>query len=254
MYTNLINKISEIAQNKVEYQRTSPFKYLVSSAFAGALIGFGILLANTIGGFLSVANSPYSRIIMGATFAVALTLVNFIGVELFTGNNLTMLIGFFNKKIRFSYVLKIWVISYFGNLIGAIILSFIFVNAGLAKSPTIDFFASLSQAKIEPSFMQLFFRGILCNFMVCIAVLMCLKLEDDTAKILITLLCIITFFTSGFEHSIANMTTFGVTLVEGSTGLSIGSVISNLIPVTLGNIMGGGVILGGLVFALRWKK
>lgn len=254
MYTNLIDKISGIAQNKIDYQKTGPFKYLISSAFAGALIGFGVLLTNTIGGFLSVASIPYSRIIMGATFAVALTLVNFIGVELFTGNNLTMLVGFFDKKVRFSNVVKILVTSYFGNLVGAIILSFIFVNSGLAKSPTIDFFVSLSQSKIEPSFAQLFFRGILCNFMVCIAVLMCLKLEDDTAKILITMLCIITFFTSGFEHSIANMTTFGVILAKGGTGITLGSAISNLIPVTLGNIVGGGVILGSGIFALRWKK
>ncbi len=152
-------------------------------------------------------------------------------------------------------MIKIWVASYFGNLLGAILLSFIFVQSGLVDEGSIRiFFENIAIAKAMPSFTQLFMRGVLCNFLVCLAVLCSFKLQEETAKLIMTFLCLYAFVTVGFEHSIANMTVYAVVLFQKTDNITISHAIYNLLPVTLGNIFGGGLLLGGGIFSLRGQK
>ncbi|MDO5044949.1 MAG: formate/nitrite transporter family protein [Coriobacteriia bacterium] len=253
MYDETIAKLTTAAQKKNDLLNSSIFKYLISSAFAGSFIGFGILLIFNIASFAS--GSPMVKILMGVSFSVALSLVIFTGTDLFTGNNLIMTVGKLNKGVKTSDLMRVWIFSYFGNFIGALLLSLIFVGAGFAKGPIAETFQNMSLAKAGAGFMPLLFRGILCNMLVCLAVLISFRTNDDTAKLIIIFLCLYTFITCGFEHSIANMTVYGVSLLSPDIrGVGMAEMFANLIPVTIGNIIGGAFILGCGYFSLGSKS
>lgn len=119
----------------------------------------------TIGGLLSSVGSPYTKIIMGISFGIALSLVLMAGSELFTGNNLVMMVGALNKKVSWSDAIGIWIYSYIGNFIGSIFIAIIFIYANLTKGVTGEFILKVSSAKMNDTFMPLLMKGILCNIL-----------------------------------------------------------------------------------------
>ncbi|WP_419724532.1 formate/nitrite transporter family protein [Terrisporobacter petrolearius] len=246
MHNETVLKLSNAAKNKINLLNSSKLKYLVSAAFAGLYVGLGIILIFTVGGLLSAANSPGTKIIMGLSFAVALCLVIMTGTELFTGNNMVMTVGRLNKGVSTWDLSKIWLFSFVGNLLGSILVAGFFVGTGIvSEGPIMEFFATTFIAKTSASFMALFFRGVLCNILVCVAVLCSFRTNDDTAKILMIFLCLFAFITSGFEHSVANMTIFSVALISPAIqGATLAGAIYNLAAVTLGNIVGGALVMG----------
>jgi len=253
MYEQLVDKISEIGQNKVAILKGSKAKYLILSMLAGVYVGFGILLIFSIGGM--VGDSPFKKLLMGLSFGIALSLVLMVGSELFTGNNMIMTVASLDKKVKWLDTIKIWIYSYFGNLAGSILLAIMFVQGGCATGPIGEFFIKASAAKMSGDFTELFFKGILCNMLVCLAVLSYIKLKDETAKLIMIFWCLFAFITSGFEHSVANMTVMSVALLIPDGGLTIGGFLHNIIPVTLGNIVGCAVFIGmGYWFEGRKKK
>ena len=239
MHNETVLKLTNAAKNKINLLNNSKLKYLVSSAFAGLYVGLGIILIFTVGGLLSASGSPATKIVMGLSFAVALSLVIMTGTELFTGNNMVMTVGAMNKGVKVSEMSKVW-------LLGSILVGTLFVGTGLVNEGAVmEFFATTSIAKASAPFMSLFFRGILCNVLVCVAVLCSFKTNDDTAKLIIIFLCLFTFITSGFEHSVANMTIFSIALISPAIqGATLAGSIYNLVAVTLGNMVGGALIMG----------
>ena len=172
MHNETVIKLTNAAKNKIDLLNSSKLKYLVSSAFAGLYVGLGIILIFTVGGLLTAAGSPSTKIMMGVSFAVALCLVIMTGTELFTGNNMVMAVGALNKGVSFVDTSKIWLFSFVGNLLGAILVSAFFVGTGIVNEGAVmEFFATTSIAKTSIPFMALFFRGVLCNILVCVAVL-----------------------------------------------------------------------------------
>ena len=246
MHNETVLKLTNAAKNKINLLNNSKLKYLVSSAFAGLYVGLGIILIFTVGGLLSAAGSPATKIMMGVSFAVALCLVIMTGTELFTGNNMVMTVGALNKGVSAGQMSKVWLFSFIGNLLGSILVAGFFVGTGLVNEGAVmEFFATTSIAKASAPFMALFFRGVLCNILVCVAVLCSFKTNDDTAKLIMIFLCLFTFITSGYEHSVANMTIFSVSLISSTIkGATIGGAIYNLIAVTLGNMVGGALVMG----------
>lgn len=246
MHRETVLKLSNAAKNKINLLENSKLKYLVSSSFAGLYVGLGIILIFTVGGLLSASSSPVTRIIMGLSFAIALSLVIMTGTELFTGNNMVMTVGRLNKNVSTRDLSKVWIYSFIGNLLGAILVSALFVGTGFANEGVVmEFFAKTSLAKASVPLMPLFFRAILCNILVCAAVLCSFKTSDDTAKLLMIFLCLFAFITSGFEHSIANMTVFAVALISPAVqGATLAGAIYNLLVVTLGNVVGGALVMG----------
>lgn len=246
MHNETVLKLSNAAKNKINLLNSSKLKYLVSAAFAGLYVGLGIILIFTVGGLLSAANSPVTKIIMGLSFALALCLVIITGTELFTGNNMVMTVGRLNKGVSTWDLSKVWLFSFVGNLLGSILVAGFFVGTGIVnEGPIMEFFATTSIAKTSASFMALFFRGVLCNILVCVAVLCAFRTNDDTAKLLMIFLCLFAFITSGFEHSVANMTIFSVALISPAIqGATLVGAAYNLVAVTLGNIVGGALVMG----------
>lgn len=255
MFSEEINKVSASAVIKSKLLKKSKIKYLIAASLAGVYVGFGILLIFTIGGLLSAAQSPATKIIMGVSFGIALSLVIMAGSELFTGNNMIMTIGSLEKKVSWLDSINIWIYSFIGNFLGSILLAAIFVGAGLAKGTTGAFILSVSQVKMAVPSMELFFRGILCNMLVCLAVWCAFKLKEETAKLIIIFWCLFAFITAGFEHSIANMTLLSVSLmIPHGAAISIGGLAHNLIWVTLGNFVGGAVFIGAAYWFIAKEK
>lgn len=247
MLEETIDKISEVAKSKAEILNASPSRYFILAMLAGMYVGFGIMLIFSIGAPLNAEHAAGTKALMGASFAVALSLVIFAGSELFTGNNMVMTIASLSRRISWFNTLKIWVVSWVGNLAGSLLLAYILLQSGLvSKSPVQDFILQVSAAKMGAPFSELFFRGILCNILVCLAVWLALKLKDDTAKLILIFWCLFAFIGAGFEHSVANMTLLGVgLLLPHAETISWIGFFHNLIPVTLGNIIGGAVFVGG---------
>lgn len=243
MYSDLVKKVSNSAIAKVHTLRSSKTKYLISSILAGMYVGFGIFLIMTIGGVLQ--GVPSTKIIMGVSFGVALSLVVMAGSELFTGNNFVMVIGAMEKSVTWLEASKIWIYSFVGNFIGSIFIAYLYLETGLAKGDIADFILKVSSVKMNVPTMELFFRGVLCNILVCLAVLCYIKLKEETARLIMVFWCLFAFITTGFEHSIANMSllTLGLFLPHDAM-ISISGLVHNLIPVTIGNFVGGGLILG----------
>lgn len=245
----IIEKVSTTAKGKLSLLNKSKGKYIVSSILAGMFVGFAVILMATLGGTLNEAGSPYSKLIMGLSFGVALSLVLMAGADLFTGNNLVMTIGFLNKEIKAIDVLRIWIFSYIGNLIGSIMLALIYVGTGLATGTTGKFFQTASASKMNAPFGQLFLRGILCNILVCIAVWCSIKLKEESAKLIMIFWCIFAFISSSFEHSVANMTLFSTALlIPHGDKVSWGGFAYNLTAVTLGNMVGGIIFVAAAYF------
>ncbi len=255
MHNETLEKLTVAAKNKVNLLNSSKLKYIVLSAFAGLYVGIGILLIFTIGGLLTSANSPMTKIMMGVSFAIALSLVVMTGSELFTGNNMVMTAGTLNKGTSTKDLLRVWAYSFVGNLLGSLLVAGLFVGTGLVnKGAVMEFFATTSLSKSSLPFMDLFFRGVLCNILVCVAVLCSFRTNDDTAKLIIIFMCLFAFITSGFEHSVANMTIFGVALFSSAIkGATLMGAIYNLFVVTLGNIAGGALVMGAGAYILGKK-
>jgi nitrite transporter NirC len=246
MAKETITVVAATARAKANLLTRSPLSYLVLAMLAGAYIGFGIILVFSIGAPLAAAGSAAVKVVMGASFGIALSLVIFAGSELFTGNNMVMAVGSLTGEVSWSRTLAVWGASWGGNLLGSLLLAYAAVQTGLlSKAPLKDFLTTAALAKINAPFGELFFRGLLCNTLVCLAVWTGLRTKDDTAKLGMIFWCLFAFIGAGYEHSVANMTLLGMNLLGAhDPRITWGGFMHNLVPVTLGNIVGGAVIVG----------
>ena len=206
MYQQELEAVAQAAEKKDGLLRSNPLGYWVAAMLAGVYIGFGIILVFTIGGHLSAAGSPYTKLAMGLFFGAALSMVIMAGAELFTGNTLVMTVGGLAKRVRWSRILLVLVSSYVGNLIGAVVLSSLMRMGNLYDQNTIDYILSSAATKMNASFIKLFIAGILCNILVCLPVWCSYKLKSESAKLMMIFWGILMFVTPGFEHCVANMT------------------------------------------------
>ena len=232
---------------------------LVMGILAGAYIAFGAQLATLVtydaSGHLGAG---VTRLIGGAVFSVGLMLVMLAGAELFTGNTLITM-AVLDRKATVPGMLRNLSIVYLANFVGSVLLVMLVVWSGLWKTDqsAVGIAAmKTANAKVNLTFMEAFTRGILCNWLVCLAVWLALAARTVMGKIAGCFFPVMAFVASGFEHSVANMYFIpmglalkGHDLIAASSHLTIGGMIlRNLIPVTLGNIVGG----AGFVATLYW--
>lgn len=239
MFHEEITAAANAARGKYHLLKTNPAGYFLASVLAGVFIGFGVLLAFTVGGQLN--GNPANKLLMGCTFGVALSLVVIAGGELFTGNNLVMAVGAAKKTVTIGNCCKVWAACYIGNLIGSVLLAFVFVGCGLATGAVGEFISSAAAVKMSLPPAQLICRGILCNMLVCLAVWCGFRCKSESGKLIMVFWCLLAFITTGFEHSVANMTLLTVSLLApaGGAAVSLSGEVYNLLLVTLGNMIGG---------------
>lgn len=238
--------LAAAARTKADLSARRPLSYLVLSALAGIYVGLGILLIFAIGAPMAAASAPGTRALMGASFGVALTLVLFAGSELFTGNHLVMTLGRLSGTASSGATLRVWGLSFAGNLAGAVLLAAATVASGLASAaPTKAFILQVSAAKMAAPAAELFFRGVLCNLLVCLAVWTAARAKEEIAKLVLIFWCLFAFIGAGFEHSVANMTLLAVALLvpHDPATVSWAGFAHNLVPVTLGNLVGGALLV-----------
>lgn len=255
LFSEEINKVAIAAQGKINLLKKSKSRYLLASALAGLYVGLGIMLIFTIGGLLSSASSPATKIVMGVSFGVALSLVVFAGSELFTGNNFVMTIGFLKKTVSLGDLLLVWIFSFIGNVIGSILGAWLYYSTGLAAGPVGKFISTVSSAKMNAPVHELFARGVLCNVLVCLAVWCTFRMKEEIGKLVMIFWCLFAFITAGFEHSIANMTLLAIGLfIPHPATVSLQGYIYNIGIVSLGNIVGGVIILALPYFLIAKDK
>ena len=215
------------------------------AVLAGIYIGLGAVVATVVtsGSGLDVG---FQRFLGGSVFSVGLMLVLIPGSELFTGNIL-MSVGFLARRVRLLRIVRNWVIVWIGNFAGAMLLAWLMYQSGqLVQDGTVRYVGeraiAIAERKLElgATFWPCFIRGILCNMLVCLAVIMSSSARTVAGKILAIYFPIMTFVTCNFEHSIANMYFLPAGLMAaGQLGARFGGMLMNLLAVTLGNIVGG---------------
>lgn len=247
MFTQGVETVVEAAVKKKEQMNANLIRYVISTLLAGAYVGIGIVLIFKLGAPFAAASSPAQSLVMGASFGIALTLVVFAGSELFTGNNMFFTMSTLAGRTTVRDTLKNWVIVFLGNLGGAVLLSLLVWGSGLFKGlPPEHLLFTAAANKMNAPFMELFFRGILCNWLVCLALWMSSRAKEEIAKLVLIWWCLFAFIATGYEHSVANMTLLSLaTMLPGHPEtVSVAGWLHNMIPVTLGNILGGGLFVG----------
>ena len=245
----------EIARNFVEIGihkvKLSAWKMLILGFFAGMFIGFAGIASTTASA--TIASASVARLVSACVFPAGMAMVLVAGSELFTGNNL-IIISVLQKKTTVAGMLKNWFFVFLGNFIGA---GFVAVMVVYSHVP--DLYNGLlaqkvvaaAMSRINQSLSEAFMRGVLCNILVCIAVWAAFAAKRVSGKLLMSFWPVMLFVLCGFEHSIADIY-FGIAGIAAAgeygiaaAGLNFGSfLLKNLLPVTLGNIVGGAGIVG----------
>lgn len=246
MFQGEFAAVGQAAAGKVAVVRENWSRYLLASVLAGFYIGLGILAMSTSGGVLTVSGHPLAKFANAFVFPAALSLVVFAGAELFTGNVFVMTAGLVGRTVHGRDALPVLLLSYLGNLFGSLLCAGLFAATGLLSGGTAAFIQSTAEAKVSLSAVALLSRGIFCNSLVCLAVWCCTRMKSESGKLILIFWCIFVFVLCGFEHSIANMTLLALALLTPhGPVLSLSGAIYNLFFVTVGNILGGALFVGG---------
>lgn len=242
-----LSLVAASATKKVAYSKNIP-QYFIYSAMAGACCALGMALAYSVGSsfYFNSPTAGMSSLIMGITFALSFTLIVFSGAELFTGNMMTMTIGALTRSITLKQALTLLIFCYFANICGAIVFGWLFGATGLLDGKVGQFLVASCEKKMALPFNQALTRGILCNMLICMGTWATIKLKSETAQMIVLVWVVLGFVATGYEHSIANTALFTMAFLAPQTtsGISLAGAFSNLLPVTLGNIIGGSLFVG----------
>ncbi|BAU73932.1 formate/nitrite transporter family protein [Metapseudomonas furukawaii] len=228
--------------------RAAPLRLFVLALLAGAFISLGALLFGVI---VTGSNLGFgvTRLLGGLGFCLGLVLVVIGGAELFTGNNL-LAMAWASRLISTGEVLRNWCLVYLGNVVGCLGTALLVLGAntaGMGEGAVGESLLRIAEDKVALSWLEAFFRGVLSNTLVCLAVWLAMGGHSVSDRILAIMLPISAFVTVGFEHSIANwfFLPYGLALA-GPDRLAILAVAGNLIAVTFGNIVGGTLLVAGV--------
>ena len=274
-FQTITEVIEQNIQNGIKKTNLTTKKLILLGIAAGFFIGIGAEAEASSLAMHGISNVGLARTVAGAVFPIGLMLIVLLGGELFTGNCLISM-AVYDKKAKLKGMIRNLTIVYISNFIGAALMAWMINNCsqlnfsdGGAGAFTIK--VALGKVGIDP--IQAIVSGILCNVLVCLAIFMAATAKDVAGKCIAIFFPIFVFVISGFEHCVANMyyipagifaahnplyaakatELYGIT-AEQLSGLNFGTMFSNLVPVTIGNIIGGMVFVGLLYWYLYRKK
>ncbi len=221
---------------------------------AGAFIAFGAMYYTLVMTDSGLGLGP-SRLLGGIVFSLGLILVVVAGAELFTGNNLIVM-AWVDGKVTSARLLRNWGLVYaanFAGALGSVVLVYGSGTLGLGGGAVAETAARIASAKVEFGFAEAFLRGILCNALVCLAVWLSMAAHTVAGKSIAIVFPISAFVALGFEHSVANMYLIPIGWLAGADGVTAAGFVGNLVPVTLGNIVGGSVFVA-LVYWVAYRR
>lgn len=228
-------------------------RLIAGSFLAGAYIALGGILSIIVGfGFpeISAANPGLQRLLSGLVFPIGLMLVVVLGADLFTGNNALLIPPMLRKELSAWDITKNWIIVWLGNFAGALAIAYFLVYLpGLISSETYSTaVANICTAKTSASFGTVFLKGIGANWCVCLAVWLALSGRRLGEKLLACEIPVMAFVALGYEHCVANMFFLPLAMMNGAD-LGVAELFTtNLIPATIGNIVGGAIFVGALLY------
>lgn len=255
--TDAVDDACAQARDKAANLR-SPVRYAALAALAGVYVGVAVVLLASVAGPLAADTSPATKLVGGAVFGIALTLVVFAGAELFTGANMVMLIGWLRGGVSGTTAILVNLAALFGNLVGSVVFAAAVHASGVLAVHAADtpaagdgMIASLVATKMAAGDGQLFWRAVLCNMLVCLGLWMATRTRSDGAKLAVLFWALLAFVGSGFEHSVANMTIFSLAVFNHAA--SWGDLTHNLLLTIPGNVVGGALVVG-LPYALTARR
>ncbi|MDP9800049.1 nitrite transporter NirC [Arcanobacterium wilhelmae] len=225
--------------------------YLTGGALAGAFVGIGCLIMFAGVAKLYVAGSAVSGLMMGLTFGIGLVLVVFAGGELATSGMMIMPLAALKRAVSVARASWLILFMLIGNLVGSIVMAalFTFANVFGNDSPNWQMLDAVVAGKLAKGAPEVFFRAVMCNVMVCLAIWTIGRMKNEVAQIIVIAWAITVFVAAGFEHVVANMTIFSLALMNDAGGATFANVALALLLAGLGNLVGGMVVVGG-TFAL----
>ncbi len=237
-----VEKAADSGLNKLRLLQNDPRRYALRSILAGmyltiTLFAYWLMVQN-------LHDLPLGKVITSLFFGVGLIIIVFTNAELFTSNTMYLTVSSAEGKTNWKETLFLWTVCFAGNFLGALIVAGLLYGAGMIQALPIDHALYTGAAhKVHQTGSEIFFKGILANWVVCLAVRLALRCKEDVAKIMVMMLVISIFVYSGYEHSIANLGTFSISLL-GNGSITYSEALHNLLFSTLGNIVGGVVFLG----------
>ena len=246
---------AETARSKAKMAAGAPGALFCASMLAGAYVGIALILAWTTSFGLPAGVRP---LVQGSVFGIGLILVVLAGADMFTGHVMYETFGLAKRTINVVDLVKLFLIVWIGNLVGSVLLAFIFSKAGGLlftagdKAPG-DILAGIVEKKESSPFIVLFLKATLCNWLVCLAIWLAARLQNEAAKMIGIAWCLLAFVACGFEHSVANMTAVSLGLFNPARQLGdLGGAFYNLGVVTLGNFVGGSLFVTGGASPNTW--
>lgn len=224
-------------------------RFTILSILAGAYIAFGGVLSVVLGfGFpeATAGNPALQKLLSGAAFPIGLILVVVLGAELFTGNNALLMPAWMTRRCSTRDVIVNWTLVYLGNFVGALIFVYflVYLTGLLHPEPYRAAIIRIAEAKVSLPWITAFVKGIGANWCVCLAVWLALAAKSSGAKMFGCWFPVMAFVALGYEHSVANMFFIPAAILEGAQVTPWQMVWDNLLPVTIGNILGGALFVG----------
>ena len=240
-----VEKAAAAGAGKIGLLQEDPLRYMLRAVGAGmgltlVVFVFWVLKQN-------LHDISMGAVIAAAFFGVGLMIIVFTNTELFTSNNMYLSVSSAEGRTSWGQAVLLWISCYFGNLAGAILVALLLLGAGSLALPADHALFDGAVNKAQQAGSIIFFKGILANWVVCLAVRIALRCREEVAKILVLILIVFIFVYLGFEHSIANMGTFSMAILGGGS-LTLSEVLHNLLYSTIGNVIGG-VLFVGVPFA-----
>ena len=233
----------------------------ISGLLSGLFVVFGAVFALVAAGGLSAdlraASPAIPKIISGVTFPIALLLIMFVGGDLFTGNCMYMGLGILSGRVSLRQALNVLLVSFLSNLAGCLFFSYFLAYRTqlFAEAPYNSWMLAVADNKVALDWGVVVLRAIGANTLVCIGIFMGSSSRDALGRFVIAWIPVLVFSVIGFEHVVANMAFIPIALMYGGTTFSTAQYIGrSMVPAALGNIIGGGILLGGfLVYMYAWK-
>jgi nitrite transporter NirC len=237
-----VEKASDAGLGKISLLQEYPLRYMLRAVGGGmgltlVVFVFWVLKQN-------LHDTSLGAVIASGFFGVGLMIIVFTNTELFTSNNMYLTVSSVEGRTSWKKAMLLWISCYFGNFAGAILIAVLLFGAGsLGQLPPDHALFDGAVHKAQQTGSVIFFKGILANWIVCLAVRVALRCKEEVAKILVLILIVFIFVYLGFEHSIANMGTFSMAILGGGT-LTVGDALHNLLYSTVGNVIGGALLVG----------
>jgi nitrite transporter len=242
MDTDTVEKAATSGRKKMSLLAHDAPRYWLRSVLAGMYLSIVVLVYWTL--TQNLHDSPFGKVIASGFFGVGLSVIVFTNSELFTSNNMYLAVSSGARRTTWGQTAWLWTACWLGNFAGALVLALLLLGAGVFGDLPADHALHVGALhKAHQSAAVIFFKGVLANWVVCLAVWIALRVKEDITKIVVMVLVVFMFLYLGFEHSIANMGTFLMSILGGGS-LTVADAVFNLLFSTAGNIVGGAVFIG----------